>query len=217
MSDGTLPLLVLGAGGHAKVLVGALKRSGARLLGLVDPDPERHGALVLGVAVLGGDEVVHRHPPGTVLLVNGLGSVGSLMPRAALYQRFHTLGYRFARVIDPAAVISEDVTLGEGCQLLAGAIIQPGAVIGDDTIVNTGARIDHDTVIGSHCHIAPAAVLSGGVVIENLVHIGTGAAIRQGIRVGAGAVVGLGAAVVAEVPAGAVVAGVPAKRLTGED
>lgn len=206
-------VIVLGSGGHAKVLVDALQRSGVLILGLTDPDPTRHGSTVLEVAVLGGDERVLAHPAASLRLVNGLGSTGNVAARRALFQRFRDAGYRFLEVIHPSAVIARDAVLGEGVQLMAGAVVQAGATVEANAILNTRATIDHDCHIGAHAHVAPGATLSGAVVVEAAAHIGAGATVLQGIRVGAGAIVGAGAVVTRDVPTGATVVGVPAREV----
>lgn len=205
------PVLILGAGGHAKVLVDALLASSAVIAGIVDPDPALLGTQILGVQVLGGDDLVSEFPQTEILLINGLGSVGLPIGRQKLFQRFKALDYNFATVIHPAAVVAPDVLLGEGTQIMAGAVIQPGTCIGKNVIVNTRASIDHDCTIGDDVHIAPGVTLSGGVVIEDFCHIGTGATVIQGISIGLGSVVGSGALVIKDVSVSVTVVGVPAR------
>lgn len=210
----SLPLIVLGAGGHAKVLLDALLASSARIIGIVDPEPALAGATLLGVPVLGGDEIVAGHAPGAIRLVNGLGSVGYPARRQALFDRFKEQGYAFASVIHPGAIVAADTILGEGVQVMAGAVIQPGCRLGRNVIVNTRAAVDHDCGIGDHVHIAPGVTLSGGVRIGASSHVGTGATVIQGICIGERSLVGAGALLVKDVPAGVTVVGVPAKVVT---
>lgn len=209
----SLPVIVIGGGGHAKVLIEALRRSGIEVLGLTDPDPKGAARRIPGVPVLGDDGALAAHPPGTVELVNGVGSTGDTGPRRAVFERWRERGYGFATVVHPSAVVAPDAALAEGAQVMAGAVIQPGVSVGADAIVNTGAVVDHDCAIGEHAHIAPGAVLSGGVTVGAGAHVGTGAAVVQGVEIGAGAVVAAGAAVVGPVAPGATVAGVPARKI----
>jgi len=206
-----LPVIVLGAGGHAKVVINALLESGYRVLGITDPDPKTHGEIKLGVTVLGGDDHITEHPADTVRLVNGIGSIGKITSRRNVFEAFKERGYEFQTVIHPSAIIAKEVTLGEGAHVMAGAVIQPGVRIGQNTIVNTCSSVDHDCVIGDHVHIAPGATLSGGIHVGDAVHIGAGATIIQGLKIGAESVVGAGSVVLNNVPAGATVAGAPAR------
>ncbi len=208
-----LPIIVVGAGGHAKVLVDALQRGARRVVGIADQNPALHGKCVLGIEVMGGDEFVRRHAPGSVLLANGIGSVASMQVRAAVYQRFKEEGYDFTTIIHPSAVIGSEVGLGEGVQVLAGAVVGPGVVIGDNSIVNTCASVDHDCHLGRHVHLAPGVVLSGGVTIGAGTHVGTGAVIIQEVTIGAGCLIAAGAVVIADLPPNSRVAGVPARQL----
>lgn len=203
-------ILILAAGGHAKVLAGALQRLGRTVVGIVDADPARKGQSLLGVPVLGDDTLLSGYAPDQVELVNGLGSTNHPVARRDLFLRAKARGFRFACVLDPAAVVAPDVILGEGVQILAGAVVQPGTTLGDNCIVNTRSGIDHDCRIGAHSHIAPGATLSGGITVGEGAHIGAGVTIIQGISIGPNAVVGAGAAVIRDVAAGQVVAGVPA-------
>lgn len=205
-------LIVLCAGGHARVLIDILRRAGRAPSGLTDDDPALAGASIDDVPVIGSRDAALARTPPDVQLVNALGNVprtgdAGLGRRRALFALFKEKGFRFETVISPDARISTRALLNEGAQVITGAIIHPGCLIGANTIINTGAQIDHDCRIGDHCHIAPAAVLCGGVTVGEECHVGAGAVIVPGVTIGAGALIGAGATVVTDIPAGATVLG----------
>ncbi len=205
-------VIVVGGGGHAKVLVDLLLLLRWNVLGYTDLNPG--GGDLLGVSCLGSDEIVAtRWHPEEVGLVNGVGSVRSPAARAGVFEAFSELGYTFPAVVHPAATVSPHATLAVGAQVMAGAVIQAGSRIGPNVIINTRASIDHDCEIGAHVHVAPGAVLSGAVRVGERAHIGCGATVRQAITIGTAAVVGAGAVVIEDVAPGMTVAGVPAKPL----
>ena len=210
---GARPVIVLGAGGHAKVVIDALQAAGADILGAVDADPATHATSILGVSVLGTDEVVLDHTPNAVALINGVGSTVPSSQRKDLYRQFRDAGYTFAPVIHPSAVIGGNVGMANAVQIMAGVVVQPGCRIGANTILNTRASVDHDCVIGDHVHIAPGAVLGGGIAIGGGSHIGAGSCIIQNVRIGENVMVAAGAAVVTDFLDGARIAGVPAQEM----
>lgn len=208
------PVILLGCGGHGRVLLDILDKCSISILGYTDHS--RTTGLVKDIPYLGKDEEIFtQYKPDEIVLVNGLGSVGSTQKRRQLFERFSKKGYRFANVVDPSTVISGSVQLKEGVQVIAGAIIHTGTVIGENSIVNTKASVDHDCRVGAHVHIAPGATLSGSVIVEDGVHIGAGATVIQGVKIGRESIVAAGAVVIHDVPPGATVAGVPAKVVKG--
>jgi sugar O-acyltransferase (sialic acid O-acetyltransferase NeuD family) len=206
----SLPVIIVGGGDHAKVLVSTLLLLQRRVLGFVDPKPLLP---LLGIANLGDDDGVFTHPPDRVRLVNGIGSIESTVLRQAVYEKFREKQYIFDTVIHPSAIVAPEVHIEDGVQIMAGSVVQPGSRLGENVIINTGARVDHDCVIDAHSHVAPGVTLSGHVYIGKGAHVGTGASIIQGIKVNAGGIVGAGAVVIDDVPAGATVVGVPAKAV----
>jgi sugar O-acyltransferase (sialic acid O-acetyltransferase NeuD family) len=203
-----LPVIVIGGGGHAKVLLSALLLRQRTAIGFVDLNPELPP--LLGARHLGNDSAVLDHPPDSVQLVNGVGSISCTKNHRNVFDRFVQKQYSFATVIHPSAVVAPEVQIEDGVEVMAGAVVQAGCRLGANVIVNTGARIDHDCIIDSHAHVAPGVTICGGVHVGSGAHIGAGATVIQGIRIGAGSVVGAGAIVIRDVPQGAKVVGVPA-------
>lgn len=198
----TKPLVIIGAGGHAAGLAEILKKQGHTLLGVVSPHPLARRGPLADVPHIDGDEaLLEQFGPEQVELVNGVGALPGKDLNWILFQRFTGLGYRFASVISPHAILSEYVTLGQGVQIMAGAIVQAGVQIGDNTLLNTGCIVEHDCCLGAHNHLAPRATLSGGVTTGHRVHIGTGANIIQGLTIGERAVIGAGTSIARDVPA----------------
>lgn len=209
-------IILIGAGGHARVLIDVLRRGGFTVAAAVDRDERLHGRAIDGVPVIGGDGVVYARAPETVVLVSAVGNAPSagasgLHVRRAVFDRFTARGYAFRDVISPDAVVSAAAVLEPGCQIITGAIVHPGARIGMGAIINTGARVDHDCVIGPCAHVAPGAVLCGDVAVGAETHVGAGAVVIQGVRIGDRAVIGAGAVVTADVLSGTVVLGIPAR------
>lgn len=206
-----LPVIVLGAGGHAKVLLDVLKLHNIKIIGLTDSQPAKINNLIFDVEVLGDDAEILKYSPDTIGLVNGLGTIKSCSIRKKIYEQFKVKYYNFASVIHPSAIVSQYVELSEGVQIMAGSIVQTDCFIGTNTIINTRASVDHDCTIADHVHIAPGVTLSGGVEVGECVHIGTGAVVLQGIKIGRNSTIGAGAIVTRDVPEGVVAVGNPAR------
>ena len=198
-----LRVLIIGAGGHGKVLLDTLQTRGdCTVICLIDQEPGKKGTRTLGVEDMGDDDRVEQYKPGEVLLVNGVGSVGLPEARKRIFENWKSKGYSFHKVTHPGAIISRTARLEEDAQVLAGTVIQTDAVIGRNIIVNIRASVDHDCTIGDHCHIAPGVTLSGGIKIGPCCHIGTGATIIQGIEVGQNSVVGAPNRALKDLPSG---------------
>lgn len=202
-------IILVGGGGHARVLAAILDRPPTKILGYTDP--ARGETELQGYKLIGDDAAILQYSHTEVELVNGLGSTGIPRLRSEVFKRFKRKGFTFATVVHPSAIVAKNVELGEGVQVMAGAVVQTGCRIGNNTIVNTSATIDHDCRIGESVHIAPGVTLSGGVRVGNLVHAGTGAVVIQDVRVGSRSVLGAGAVVVNDIPESVTVVGVPAR------
>jgi sugar O-acyltransferase (sialic acid O-acetyltransferase NeuD family) len=192
------PVIILGAGGHSKVLIEMLKRNGTEIIGIVDP-AFRKNTYINDVPVIGDDSCVENHPADKIRLINGVGSIPGQNKRISIANTFRIKGYRFARVVDLNSCVASDAKLSEGVQIMPGVVIQPGVSIGPDTIVNTGVNIDHDCKIGSNVHIAPGATLCGNVIVHDEVHIGSGTTVIQSVEIGKNCIIGAGSLVLVDV------------------
>jgi len=207
------PLILVGGGGHASVLAELANDLQLPVLAFTEVRaPDTH-SLLTGLDFLGDDSVIFSaHKPDAISLINGLGSTGKIKQRATIFNQFTAEGYGFTDLIHPTSYLSPSVSYGQGLQVLAGAIINTGARLGDNVLINSRALVEHHCIIGSHTHIASGAVVCGGSMIGESVHIGAGAVINQGITVADGAIIASGAVVIADVPAGSLMAGVPAQQ-----
>ena len=189
-------IVLLGGGGHCKVVIDAIRKSGKfDICGIADPNMKLSEE-VLDVKVLGGDDILPGlFSKGVECAFISVGSSGDCIVRKRLAKKAEAIGFKFPAIVHPAAVIGEGVDLGSGAFVAAGAVISPGARIGANAIINTSASVDHDCIIGDFVHIAPGVTLSGGVNIGDETHIGTGANIIQQINIGKKCLVGAGTVV----------------------
>lgn len=202
-------IVVLGAGGHARVVVEILEEMDRwSIVGCLCP--EAGISDLLGYPILGGDECLPQIARSGVR--SAVVALGDNRLRRRLGRWVEENGLDLATVVSPRATLSRRATLGNGVVVAPGAVVNTGAVIGDGVIINTGATVDHDCVIGAYAHIAPGSHLAGNVQIGEGALVGIGACVLPGVRIGAWATVGAGAAVHREVADETTVVGVPAKR-----
>jgi sugar O-acyltransferase (sialic acid O-acetyltransferase NeuD family) len=200
-------VLIIGAGGHGKVVADAALRSGRTIVGFLD-DRADQISMVIGIPVLGPIASLDARVNEFSQIIVALGDGPK---RMELIERLLGLGLKIPVIVDPSAIISRFATLAAGTVVLAQAAINAGARIGMGVIVNTGATVDHDCVLGDGVHICPGVHLGGNVVVQRTSWIGVGSSVRQGICVGANVTVGAGSVVVSDIADGETVMGVPAK------
>lgn len=204
-------VILLGAGGHAKVVHELLLANKIPVIGVICPQLAlTKVALWRGLKVLGGDEALSEFLPTDVRLVNGVGMMPFKHAHFELYSKAHSAGFIFENLIHPSAHVSPSAQIGQGVQIMAGAVIQADTILADNIIINTRAVVEHDCNIMSHSHIATGAVLCGQVQLAQRVFVGAGATIIQGVYVGYRAVIGAGTVVVKEVAEYATVRGASA-------
>jgi sugar O-acyltransferase (sialic acid O-acetyltransferase NeuD family) len=204
-------VVVIGAGGHGREVAGVLAALGtgeagaATVAGFLDDDPGVSGTSVAGVPVLGAVASAGARSESLAL------GVGYPEVKARLVRRLEAVEAAWPVLVHPAASVGERVALGRGTLIQAGAVLTVDIAAGDFVTVNAGATISHDCRLDDYATVSPGAHLGGAVVAEEGAFIGIGASVHQGVRIGAWSVVGAGAVVIEDVPACAVVAGVPAR------
>lgn len=206
-------IIVIGGGGHAKVLISVLRKLPAfKIIGYLDP---KNTSEILGVACLGDDrmwnEIKSRHPNCCAAL--GVGAATIDGRRRQLIENLEKHGFDLPSIVSPQAVVNEDVILGGAAMVFDGAVIQPGARIGRGVIINTRASVDHDCDIRDYVHLAPGAVLGGGVVVGENSFIGLGANVAPYRKIGERCLIGAGATVIGDCIAPGTYVGTPARKI----
>ena len=201
MSD---KVILVGAGGHAKVIADIVLKSGDQLLGFLDDDPTK--TFVLGYPVLGRIEDWEKFSKEAKFLL----AIGNNHVREALAE---TLKVDWYIAIHPSAQIGIDVVIGEGNAVMANAVINPGARIGKHCIVNTAAVVEHDNQIEDYVHVSVGARLGGTVQIGRASWIGIGAAVKNNVTICGDCLVGAGAGVVKDLFEPGEYVGVPVKKV----
>jgi len=201
---------VIGAGGHAKVVLGTLQAAGIKVDGIFDDSPEKQGLELFGIKVVGTLEEARALKPQV-----GVIAIGDNRNRRRIAEKL--AGWEWPCIVHPNSCVHYSVSLGPGTVVFAGCVVQPDTRIGSHVILNTGATVDHDCVIHDFVHLAPGTHLAGCVVVEEGVLMGVGSAAIPGVKIGAWSVVGAGGVVVENLPSGVVAVGVPAKPISGRN
>ena len=204
MADGRL--IVVGAGGHAGVVVEVARSAGWDPQAAFDPD--RQGALS-GVPIVGDDGDIADYLKMTSIS-SAVVAIGDNRSRVRLANKIRSLGCATPAITHPSAHVSSSAKIAQGVVVMPGAVINANADIADYCIVNSGAIIEHDCVLEPGVHAAPGSVLGGTCRVGKSVLIGLGAVVRPGIAIGDGTIIGAGAVVVSDMPGGVTAVGVPA-------
>jgi sugar O-acyltransferase (sialic acid O-acetyltransferase NeuD family) len=200
-------LLLLGAGGHGRVVADIANAAGWSDVAFLD---DRWPLLQQNLAwpVIGVFETFagsgYRHQAALV-------TIGDNPSRLRLLRWLQDMDAQIPVLTHPSAVVSRHATLDAGSVVMPNAVVNAGAVLGEGVIVNTGATVDHDCRLADGVHVSPGAHLAGGVVVGEASWIGIGAVIRENVRIGAGVMIGAGAAVISHIPDQQIAAGVPAR------
>lgn len=194
---------VIGAGGHARVVIAAMQAAGIEVVAAWDDDPERIGQTILGVRV--------RGPIANAVSARDVPAVIAIGDNRARERVAASLPLQWISVVHPRAWVHETVHLEPGAVVCAGAIVQPDVRVGAHVIVNTSASVDHDCVLEDFVHLGPGVNLCGGVRVETGALLGVGACARPNARIGAWSTVGAGGVVIEPVPPGVVAIGCPAR------
>lgn len=206
-------MVVIGGGGHAKVVIALLKKLGVyEILGYTDL---KNNGSILGVSHLGTDselQSISSATPGLKAAI-GIGQVGLGKQRRSILERLAIPLAAFPPIVSAAAIVNESVSLGHGAVIMDGAVVNSGASIGCGAIVNTHSTIEHDSVVGDWAHIAPGAIVCGNVHIGDFSMIGAGATVIEQIRVASSCMVAAGATVIQTIASAGVYAGTPARLL----
>ena len=208
-----ISLVLIGGGGHAKVVAAIVGKIGRyQIVGYTAPIA---GSAPLNLSYLGTDEILpdllaSKRVTGAAI---GIGIIEINGKRAALHRSVAAHGLSLPSIVSPTAVVNEPARIGNGTVVMDGVVINPGAMIGELCIVNTNATVEHDCTVGSYSHIAPGAVLCGGVTVGEETLIGTSACVLPGLRIAARCLIGGGATVTCDLTEPGVYQGTPARRI----
>lgn len=199
--------ILVGAGGHARVILDILLKEKKKVLGFIDDNKVGTYEDFPIVGTTADTETILGENSSLKFII----CVGDNQIRERIANTLNNYNVEYGNAIHPSAEIGSGVKLGFGTVVMANVVVNHSAHVGNHAIVNTAATVDHDCEIGDFVHISPGAHLAGSVMIRKGCHIGIGSSIIQNITVGPSSIIGAGAAVVSNIEGNALAVGVPAK------
>lgn len=202
-------LLLLGGGGHCRSVIDCVLSLGKYdEIGIVDnKDCSHQGVTRVGT----DDDLEELFQSGWSEAFITVGSIGDTSIRKRLFALIKRIGFEVPIIIDPTAIVAQDIIVNEGVFVGKNAVVNTGVVIENCGIVNTGSIVEHDCMIGAFSHISPGAILCGEVSVGADSHIGAGAVVKQSLSVGNNVLIGAGSVVLNDLPEGVVAYGNPCK------
>ena len=197
-------ITVIGAGGHAKVIISLLRLKGLEIDKILDDNPALYGTRLDGSIISGPVDTEN-------IATSGIIAIGNNLARFRVSERLEAVNY--GSLQHPTAFVDDSVEIGDGTIVMAGAVVQTGSKIGDHVIINSGAVVEHDCFVDDYCHVGPNATLAGGVAVKSGVFVGAGTTVIEGVSIGTWTKIGAGACVVNHLPAHCTAVGVPAKPI----
>jgi sugar O-acyltransferase (sialic acid O-acetyltransferase NeuD family) len=197
-------LIIIGAGGHGKVVADNAIKNGYTDICFVD---DHATGTCMGFPIVGTGADVSSLDNGKTDFIIGVGN-NEIRKRIA---EAHDVNW--VTLIHPSAQIAVNVFVGKGTVVMAGAVINVCSTVGEHCIINTGAIVEHDNVIGDYAHISPNVALGGTVRVGDLTHVGIGAVVRNNIQICGMSTIGAGAVVVKDIDHCGTYIGVPIKEM----
>lgn len=178
-------ILIFGGGGHAKMCIDIIKETRTHeIIGIIDDNIPIQNK-VLDVPIIGSTSSIDQLiKEGLQFAVLGIGGVLTKGVRKKIFTSLKNKNLHIPNIIHPSSSVELSTTLGEGNQIMQGAIVGSNVEIGNNCIINSGSIISHDAVIGDNVHIAPGAIIAGGVHIKEDTIIGMGCTIFLGLTIG---------------------------------
>jgi sugar O-acyltransferase (sialic acid O-acetyltransferase NeuD family) len=200
-------VIVLGAGGHAKVVIATLRELEFEVKAVLDDNESKWGKHILGIKIIGPLELIKSGNFEQAVI-----AIGDNKTRKKIAEKYN--GFcRWISIIHPFSYVHPSVEIGEGSVIFAGAVIQPEVVIGKHVIINTSASVDHDCKIEDFVHIAPGVHLAGGVLVGEGSLLGIGSSVVPYKRIGKWTAIGAGSVVINDIQDFLTVVGVPARPI----
>ena len=201
-------ILIVGGGGHAKMCIDLLRQTKEyEILGIID-DKLVIGDSILGVNVIGGNSSLSKlSARGVKYAVNGVGAISNPKLRGKIHADLTNLGFFLPNLVHPLSNVEPSVNMGNGNQIMMGAVVGTDVQIGNGCIVNSGAIISHECILQDHCHVAPGAVLAGSVDVGENSVIGMGVTVYLGLTIGKDVMIFNGVNVLKNIPEGTIVDG----------
>ena len=210
MSSDQKDLIIVGAGGHARVVIDAAELQGFNILSIVDTNYHEQDETIINYQVIGGfSELGHFDRKATNVFI----AIGDAKERAFYFDEVKNMGFSIPKIIHPTAILSKYVTIGDGVFVNSGVILNATVVIDENSVVNTGAILDHEVHLGRHSHVAPGCKIGGRVKIGDFTFIGIGATVIDKIKIGSHVIVGAVSVVIRDVESNSTVVGIPARRI----
>lgn len=207
------PVLLIGAGGHAKVLIELIHQSDDYYIEAVIGRNDEIHEEIMGYKILKGDIYLADYKAkGINLVAIGIGGYTNNNKRKDLFRNLKNDGYKIINLVHPSAIVSQSVVLGEGVVIFSGVTINTEVIIGDNTVIATGANIDHETIIEDHVLISAGVTVGAGNIIKQGALLALGANVISRVVIGENTLVAAGAVVVSNVAKDTVVYGIPAKE-----
>ena len=196
-------LMIIGAGGHGKVIADAALKNGYTNICYID---DHATGDVMGFPIIGTSTDIERLNDGSTDFIIGIGNNAI---RKMIAEKYNV---NWVSIVHPSAQIAFNTEIGKGTAIMANAVVNVCATVGEHCIINTGAIVEHDNVIENYAHISPNVALGGTVRIGSLTHVGIGATVKNNTEICSDCTIGAGAVVVKNINEPGTYVGVPIRK-----